>query len=81
MRNDNPLSKSFQQGVIMQCFKCHTNRKASDDVSSQWTTVDLEGWRYFFCPLCWGNVPGKRYDPRKTADCLRLVASTHSEEK
>lgn len=37
-------------GEMMTCDLCGRQQKSDPDVSSNWTTVDLDGRRFYVCP-------------------------------
>lgn len=44
------------QGEMMTCESCRKTQKSNPTVESGWTTVDVDGKRFYFCPACFERL-------------------------
>ncbi len=48
------MPKNLFEGRTMKCEKCGWEFKSRPGLESMWTTVEIDGKLFDYCPFCWG---------------------------
>jgi hypothetical protein len=64
------------QGEMMHCIMCQKEEKSDPHVESGWTTIDLDGKRFYICPLHLGNPHWTRKEHKRNWESvMRRITS------
>lgn len=59
-------------GEMMECCMCGLKEKSDPHVESGWTTIDVDGRRFYVCPLHLGNERWTRSQHKRNWEYVML---------